>query len=75
MTKVIIIQGGDLESYYEQTINYLRAKYHQHHSNLLDLHVSANERGRQGYYEGQASEISAQANAGTESCSLGKMVV
>ena len=32
MTKVIIIQGGSLESFYEQTLEYLHAKYHSYPS-------------------------------------------
>lgn len=28
MTKVIIIQGGNLDSYYEMTLEYLHQKYH-----------------------------------------------
>lgn len=28
MTKVIIISGGNLESYYKQTLEYCKAKYH-----------------------------------------------
>lgn len=32
MTKVIIIQGGSLESYYDLTMDYLFAKYHSNSS-------------------------------------------
>jgi hypothetical protein len=72
MTKVII-QGGSLESYYEQTMNYLHAKYHNYPSNLLDLHVCPEERSRQSYYEAQARQIAAEANV-DGNISLGKMV-
>jgi hypothetical protein len=34
MAKVIIIQGGSLESYYEQTMDYLHNKYHNQPSDL-----------------------------------------
>ncbi len=74
MTKVIIIQGGSLESYYEQTMNYLHAKYHNYPSNLLDLHVCPEERSRQSYYEAQARQIAAGASA-DGGVPLGKMVV
>lgn len=32
MTKVIIIQGGSLENYYNMTMDYLLAKYHSYSS-------------------------------------------
>jgi len=33
MTKVIIIRGGSLESYYEQTLDYIEGKYHTYPEN------------------------------------------
>ena len=77
MTKVIIIQGGSLESYYEQTMNYLLAKYHNYEPNFLDLHISAEERSRQSYYEAQAREIVAglEQSGALEGVTLGKIVV
>ncbi len=74
MTKVIIVQGGSLESYYEQTMNYLQNKYHDYRSNLLDLHVCPEERSRQSYYEALASETAAGVSS-DGNIPLGKMVV
>ena len=51
MTKVIIIQGGSLDSYYEQTLNYLHQKYHNYPSNLKDLHVDPKVMGEMAMYE------------------------
>jgi hypothetical protein len=74
MTKVYIVPGGSLESYYEQTMNYLHAKYHNYPSNLADLHVCPDERSRQSYYEAQAREIASGVSASGD-VPLGKMVV
>jgi hypothetical protein len=40
MTKVIIISGGNLDSYYEQVQQYLHAKYHNYPSNLPPMSTS-----------------------------------
>ncbi|MBL7164613.1 MAG: hypothetical protein ISS57_18655 [Anaerolineales bacterium] len=74
MTKVIIIQGGSLESYYEQTMDYLHAKYHTYPSNLLDLPISPEDASRMGYYEKLAQNIAAEADI-DDSVPLGKLVV
>ena len=74
MTKVIIIQGGSLESYYEQTMNYLQNKYHNYYSSLPDLHNCPEERSKQSYYEAQARQIAAGVSA-DGGVPLGKMVV
>ncbi|MBM3143984.1 MAG: hypothetical protein FJ010_03230 [Chloroflexi bacterium] len=74
MTKVIIIQGGSLESYYEQTMDYLHAKYHIYPSNLLDLPVSPEEESLMGYFEKLASNIAAEADYDTN-VPLGKLVI
>jgi hypothetical protein len=56
MTKVIIIQGGSLDSYYEKTLNYLHEKYHTYPSNLLDLHIDPDVMARDGMYERLAKD-------------------
>jgi len=62
MTKVIIIQGGSLDSYYEQTLNYLHQKYHTYPSNLLDLYTDPNQMAENTMYERLASETAANAD-------------
>lgn len=57
MTKVFIVPGGGLRSYYEQTMSYLHKKYHNYYSNLPDLHDCPEERSKQSYYEAQARRI------------------
>ncbi len=61
MTKVIIIQGGSLDSYYEQTLNYLHQKYHTYPSNLLDLYIDPNQMAENTMYERLASETASHA--------------
>lgn len=74
MTKVIIIQGGSLESYYEQTMDYLHAKYHTYPSNLLDTYASSEDTSRMGYYEKLARNIADEAELDA-SVPLGKLVI
>ncbi len=74
MTKVIIIQGGSLESYYEQTLDYLHAKYHTYPSNLYDQGKSSVDSDQMGYYEKLAQNIAAEADIGG-SIPSGKMIV
>ncbi len=74
MTKVIIIQGGSLESYYEQTLDYLHAKYHTYPSNLYDLPNSSQDSSQMGYYEKLAQNIASEADI-DGSVPLGKLVV
>ena len=69
-----IIQRDSLESYYEQTMNYLQDKYHTYPSNLPNYYVSAEERSRTGNPEKLASNIAADANF-DGSVPLGKLVV
>ncbi len=57
MTKVIVIQGGSLDSYYEQTMDYLQAKYHTYPFDLFDLHVPPQTESSMGYYEKLARNI------------------
>ena len=74
MTKVIIIQGGSLDSYYEQTLNYLHQKYHQYPSNLLDLYVDPDVMAEVGMYERLARDTAAEAPIDT-SLPPGKIVL
>jgi hypothetical protein len=61
MTKVIIIQGGSLESYYEQTLNYLHQKYHTYPSKLLDLYVDPDIMAEVSMYERLAHDTASSA--------------
>ncbi len=74
MTKVIIIQGGSLESYYEQTLEYLHAKYHTSHSNLFTSRTSKEDTCRAGYYEKLAQNIATQTGI-DGNVPLGKAIV
>jgi len=74
MTKVIIIQGGSLESYYEQTLDYLHAKYHTYPSNIPDHPVSEEEISIMGCFE----KLAQNAAAGYDydgSVPIGKLVI
>ena len=51
MTKVIIISGGNLDSYFEQVQQYLHAKYHTYPSSILPLEIGADESLRQKAYD------------------------
>lgn len=74
MTKVIIIHGGSLESYYEQAMDSLHTKYHTYPSKLLGLPVSAEDVSRMGYYEKMAQNIAAEADI-DGNVPLGKLVL
>ena len=63
-----------MESYYEQTMDYLHAKYHSYPSNLLNLPTSQDDESRMGYYEKLAGNIASEANF-DGSVPLGKMVI
>ena len=57
MTQVIIIQGGSLESYYEQTMDYLYAKYHSYPSNLPEWSIDPDTQSELSYYERLADNL------------------
>ena len=75
MTKVIIISGGNLDSYYEQVQQYLHAKYHTYPSNLIPLNISESERASQGYYDAMARYSAGQSCGFTNDVPIGKLVV
>ena len=74
MTKVIIISGGNLDSYYEQVQQYLHAKYHTYPSSLLPLNISDAERAQQGYYDAMARHITQDGNI-SSNVPIGKLVI
>lgn len=52
MTKVLIYSNTNLESFYEQTLQYLHEKYHSHPTMLDNSPLSAEEAARISYYDG-----------------------
>ncbi len=74
MTKVIIIQDGSLESYYEQRLDYLQAKYHSHPSSLPKLSVDSDVESELGYYERLANNIAQEAGSNVD-IPIGKLVI
>jgi len=52
MTKVVIYSNANLESFYEQTLQYLHEKYHSHPTMLDYGPLSAEESARISYYDG-----------------------
>ncbi len=74
MTKVIIVQGGSLESYYEQTLDYLHAKYHTYPPNLSGPSVDPDTAAELGCYERLAQNLAAEADI-DGSIPLGKLVI
>ena len=74
MTNVIIIQGGNLESYYEQTLDYLHARYHAYPSNLPQTSVDPDVVCELGYYERLGRKIAEEAEFDGE-IPLGKLIL
>jgi hypothetical protein len=74
MSKVIIIQDCDLESYYQQTMNYLHAKYHNQYPTLRDSRSGQGECGHKGFSDPHGGDLSGQARLGDGSDCLGKTV-
>ena len=73
MTKVIIISGGSLDSYYDQVQQYLHAKYHTYPTNLLPLNISEAERAQQSHFDALARSSAAEANVNGD-VPIGKQV-
>ncbi len=82
MTQVIIIQGGSLEQFYEQTLAYLTAKYHSYNYNPMSVDPDVESEMR--YYEQMAHNIAKdayesgggwQAVADALGVPLGKLVI
>jgi len=52
MTKVVIYSNTNLESFYEQTLQYLHEKYHTHPTMLNYGPLTPEEAARISYYDG-----------------------
>jgi hypothetical protein len=55
MTKVIIISEGNLDSFYEQTLQYFQDVYHNYPTSLTGKSISENEYARISHYDSAAS--------------------
>ena len=73
MTKVIIISGGNLDSYYEQMQQYLHAKYHNYPTNLPDLKIGKAEKMQSAHNDAMALDIASGNYSGD--IPIGKLVV
>jgi len=74
MTSVIIIQGNSLESFYDQSLDYLYTKYHTHPSYSPDVHVDDNMVSEMGYFE-QMAQDGVEQNSYPKDIPLGKLVI
>lgn len=66
MTKVIVLQSGNLDSYYEQTMDYIYAKYHTYPTNLPEQVIEPKIMREMSYYEKQARQIADEAQVSGE---------
>lgn len=74
MTKVIIVQGGSLESYFDLTMDYLHAKYHRHQSNLPKSRSLADDGSCSEYFENLVDDTISIAQI-NNSVPSGKLVI
>lgn len=74
MTKVIIMSGGSLDSFYEQTIQYLHDKYHTYPSSLLGIPVSEAEASEISYHDAMGRHVARESH-NTGGRPIGKLVV
>ena len=72
MSSVIIIQGDSLDSFYDQTMDYLEAKYHYYPPCTPDLQMDSRTASEMGFHERMAADIEGYQSQGIP---LGKMVV
>jgi len=74
MTKVIIISGGSLDSFYEQTLQYLHDKYHTYPTSLTGIPVSEEEAAEISYHDSMARHSAGEASIPAD-IPIGKLVV
>jgi len=70
---VIIISGGSLDSFYEQTLQYLRGKYHSYPSSLLGTPISESEKDDISYRDAMARQSANEASIPSD-VPIGKLV-
>ena len=75
MTKVIIISGGNLDSFYEQTLQYLHDKYHSYPSSLSGSSMSETEAAELGQNEAQAKRHGRGGGDDDDLVPIGKRVI
>lgn len=61
MTHVLVISGSNLDSYYEQTMDYIFAKYHTYPTSLDPQVIDPTTMGEIKYYEKLARDIAEEA--------------
>jgi hypothetical protein len=74
MSSLIIIQGNSLESYYDQTMDYIYTQYHSHAPYSPDVHLDDHLVSEMGYYERMAQDTADQENY-DQGVPLGKLVI
>lgn len=74
MSSVIIMQGNSLESFYDQTMDFLHAKYHSHSPDYPDFNFDDGMVSEMGYYECMADDIDEKKSYG-RGVPLGKLVI
>ena len=57
MTKVVIYSNSSLDSFYDQTLEYLKNKYHNDPTTLYDQPLSMRESERISYYDGLGQDL------------------
>lgn len=57
MTSIYIIQGDSLESFYEQTIHYLEAKYHSYPPYSPNTHIDSRTASEMSTHERMAADL------------------
>lgn len=67
MTKVVIYSNVNLESFYEQTLQYLHEKYHSHPTMLDYSPLTEDEAARITYYDGLGRDTVHHAMRGQRS--------
>jgi hypothetical protein len=73
MPTVVIVQGGDFESHYNRSLQYLDNKYHSYPSNLNDIPLTEQELCEMAAYEAYARQTcNPSISASTP---IGKLVV
>lgn len=70
---MIIIQGNSLDNFYDQTIDYLEAKYHYYPPYIPDLQMDHRTADEMGCHERIGDEVSRQQYQ-AQNIPLGRMV-
>ena len=74
MAKVIIYSNSSVDTFYEQTQQYLIDKYHTYPSSLLGIPVSEAEAASISYYDAMGRHVAREARSASNT-PIGKLVV